>query len=233
MKAAAVCATVFLMAAPSSLFCDDDFSRIFNVYQGDLLVLCETVNAGATSTLKGPVRNPNMYEPNNVMDGDPKTMWVEGAEGPGIGEELIFDIPAHDYSSALLRGATSIKVLNGCTLSQKLFNENNRVKEFSVTLFVGVSVGVDDQYCDQYSLKEYKRFDLKLADTMEFQKFALGVDFDDSKSFWRAARDELRAKGVAVDEFEYGRYVFASLKIKSVYKGAKYDDTCISEISFE
>jgi hypothetical protein len=233
MKAAAVCVTVFLMLVPSSLFCDDDFSRLFDVYQGDLLVLCEMVNAGATSTLKGPVRNPNMYEPNNVMDGDPKTMWVEGAEGPGIGEELVFDIPAYDYSSALPRGATSIKVLNGCAISQKLFNENNRVKELSVTLFVGVSVGVDDQYCDQYSLKEYKRFDLRLADTMELQKFALGIDFDDSKSFWRAARDALRAQGVAVDEFEYGRYVFASLKIESVYKGSKYDDTCISEIGFE
>jgi hypothetical protein len=160
-------------------------------------------------------------------------MWVEGAQGAGIGEELIFDVPATGYSSALPRGATYIKILNGCAISRKLFQENNRVREFAVTLFVGVSVGTNEQYCEQYALKEYKRFDLPLADAMEFQKSSLEIDFDDSKSFWRRTKDEFRSKGMPVDESEYGRYVFASLKIKDVYKGSKYDDTCISEISFE
>ena len=55
---------------------------------------------------------------------------------------------------------------------------------------------------------------------------------------WSAGADWLlkqpKARGLAVDlGLEYGRYVFASLKIKSVYKGTKYDDTCISEITFE
>jgi hypothetical protein len=161
-------------------------------------------------------------------------MWVEGEPGPGIGAELVFDIPAIGYSSALPRGATFIKIMNGCAISPKLFQENNRVREFEVTLSVGVDVGVDDEYRAMYALKEYRRFDLPLADTMDVQKFKLDVDFDDSKVFWRKTRDEFKARGLAVDMgLEYGRYVFASLKIKSVYKGSKYDDTCVSEISFE
>ena len=232
MKIFAIGALVCLGLAP--VFGGDDFSRSFDVRRDGRLLLGEEVNVGASSTLKGPARNPSLYQPNNLMDGDPKTVWAEGEAGPGLGAELVFDIPALGYSSALPRGATYIKIMNGCAISPKLYRENNRVKELAVTLYVGVDLGTDDEYRTEYALKEYKRFELALADSMEFQKFELGVDFDDSKAFWRQARAEFKAQGLAIDlGFEYGRYVFASLAIKSVYKGTKYDDTCLSEIAFE
>lgn len=229
MKRITIAIIFFIIMIQGNILTDNDFSKIFNVYKENAIEVCEGFKAGATSTLQGTKKNLNMYEPANVFDGNPKTIWSEGAAGPGIGEEIIFDIP----SDPMPKGPQYILILNGNAYSKQLYLENNRIKELTVILYVGIDSGVYENYCTKYIRKEYKRFDCKLDDKMEFQKIKLNVDYNDSKAFWKKTRDEMLAKGDKVSTGEYGQYLFCALKIKSVYKGSKYDDTCISEISFE
>jgi hypothetical protein len=205
----------------------------YNLIKGDIITICEEIKAGATSTLAGSAKEPDRFEPNKLFDGDIKTAWAEGSAGPGIDVQIIFDIPTPGYSTALKNGAKQINIVNGFASTKDLFSANNRVKEFVLALYVAVDIGEDENYCSRYALNLYDTKTFQLKDTMDKQSLKLDLDFANLKDFWRRSRDTYRSKGNSVFEGEYGRYVFGVLIIKSVYKGSKYDDTCISEISFE
>jgi hypothetical protein len=205
----------------------------YNLIKGEIITICDHENAGATSTLTGDTKDPDRYEPNKLFDGDIKTAWAEGSAGPGIGVQIVFDVPTSGYSAALKNGAKQMNIINGLASSKDLYLANNRVKEFVLALYVAVDIGEDENYCSRYALNLYDTKTFQLKDTMDKQSVKLDIDFANSKDFWRRSRDTYRSKGNSVFEGEYGRYLFAVLTIKSVYKGSKYDDTCISEISFE
>ncbi|MDY7232845.1 NADase-type glycan-binding domain-containing protein [Hyalangium rubrum] len=86
--------------------------------------------ATASSFLKS---NWNKYEenyhPSYVLDDDPKTAWVEGAEGDGIGESLT--IPVSDLKSAR---AIRLVLFNGYQKSQGLLTANAAPKQLTVTV---------------------------------------------------------------------------------------------------
>jgi hypothetical protein len=86
--------------------------------------------ASASSFLKS---NWNKYEenyhPSYVLDDDPKTAWVEGAEGDGIGESLT--IPVSDLRSAR---AIRLVIFNGYQKSAKLLSANAAPKQLTVTV---------------------------------------------------------------------------------------------------
>lgn len=122
----------------------------------------------------------------HLIDGSAKS-WVEGVEGPGIGETItfIFDEPVK---------LSCIYIKNGIGDS-RLHKANNRVKDMELES----SVIFSSQY-------EKKKFIIKLEDKQDMARIDLPEPV--------ACRDIL-------------------LTIKSVYKGSKFDDTCISEISFK
>ena len=85
-------------------------------YSGNYLI---AQNASSTLSSNG---NYN-YDVNNMTDGDPRTAWVEGKSGYGIGEsfECIFEADNGN-----------ITILNGLQKSVKLWKYNSRVKTFKV-----------------------------------------------------------------------------------------------------
>ena len=85
-------------------------------YLGNQLI---AQNASSTLSSNG---NYN-YDVNNMTDGDPRTAWVEGKSGYGIGEsfECIFEA---DHGN--------ITILNGLQKSVNLWKYNSRVKTFKV-----------------------------------------------------------------------------------------------------
>jgi hypothetical protein len=86
--------------------------------------------ATASSFLKS---NWNKYEenyhPSYILDDDPKTAWVEGAEGEGVGEAL--RIPVSNLASAR---AVRLVVFNGYQKTQGLLSANAAPKQLTVTV---------------------------------------------------------------------------------------------------
>ena len=76
----------------------------------------------ASSFLKSNYKNIN-YLPKNAHDLSYETAWVEGVEGYGISESLIYHFPPHNPR------ITQIKIVNGYVKSEKAWRENSRVKQ--------------------------------------------------------------------------------------------------------
>jgi hypothetical protein len=72
----------------------------------------------------------NNYSPYYVIDDNPNTAWVEGADGDGIGESLILD-----FSYGVKTDSLAVYIRNGFQKSNDLFLKNNRVKELDIKLF--------------------------------------------------------------------------------------------------
>lgn len=89
--------------------------------------------------------------PSNANDFNLHTAWVEGAEGQGIGEylDIVFDKQSIPFDE--------IHIINGYAKSQKVWEENSRVKELKV-YYNDVPVAI-----------------LKLKDTRDEQLFKVGM----------------------------------------------------------
>ncbi|MBM7117444.1 NADase-type glycan-binding domain-containing protein [Archangium primigenium] len=89
-----------------------------------------SAEASATSFLRN---NWNTYQenyhPSYVLDDDPKTAWVEGAEGDGVGESLT--IPLSSLASAR---AVRLVIFNGYQKSPALLAANAAPKQLTVTV---------------------------------------------------------------------------------------------------
>lgn len=87
-------------------------------------------HAESTSFLKS---NWNKYEenyhPNYVLDGDPKTAWVEGKDGDGVGESIT--IPVSTVSSAR---SVRVDVWNGYQKSKNLLEANGAPAKVTVVV---------------------------------------------------------------------------------------------------
>lgn len=142
--------------------------------------------ATATSFLKG---NWNKYEenyhPNYVLDDDPKTAWVEGVEGDGVGESLT--IPLSTLWSAR---AVRLVIFNGYQKSAALLGANAAPKQLTVTVHGPGGV-------------ETARQQLSLERKMGPQSFDIPVS---------------------------GGLTDVVLTLDSVHPGAKYGDTCLSDV---
>ena len=142
--------------------------------------------ATATSFLKS---NWNKYEenyhPSYVLDDDPKTAWVEGADGEGVGESL--SIPVSNLASAR---AVRLVVFNGYQKTQGLLSANAAPKQLTVTVL-------------DPGKGESARQQLTLERKMGPQSF------------------EIPVKGPVAE---------VVLTVDSVHPGAKYKDTCISDV---
>ncbi len=174
------------------------------------------------------------YGPEKALDGDPATAWVEGVPGPGIGESYVIGL-AH-YPEAL-------GFINGYAKNRDLFEKNYRVQELRVQVFAGLSVNgfatEIAQFFDARPISEPQT--IKLADIMEAQRIEL--PFQHSRILARMDKfrnsEEVRSwdfpqaaemgldgsEGMAISL----RYLIR-LEIGEVYRGWKWEDTCIAEL---
>jgi hypothetical protein len=101
------------------------------------------------------------YHPNYIMDGDPTTAWVEGADENGLGEWVrVRTSPISESTSLRLR------IHNGYHKSEKLFKQNARAKEVQIK-----------------SLASGKTQTFPLEDNMEWQEINLALDKEKFEGF--------------------------------------------------
>ncbi len=116
----------------------------------------------ATSALQDS-KTPGRYSADKAFDGDPKTSWVEGVNGDGIGERIAFK---------LTPSAKSISVIPGYG-DEKYFSVNNRVKSAKLSVY---AIGIDPyENATGYSSRKLSEQELSFEDAMLFQKTPLKV----------------------------------------------------------
>lgn len=80
-----------------------------------------------------PPQSGNTYGPQNLADWNPATAWVEGVNGTGDGQKILFELPGDADVSSLV-------ITNGYTKSAKAFANNGHVG----ALRISTSRGADE-----------------------------------------------------------------------------------------
>ena len=145
------------------------------------------------------------YSSGKALDGNPKTAWVEGVKGHGIGEIiLLVDVDLK----------RKMKIWSGYGKSERLHKENSRPKKLRVAVIQYQSKGGSQIGIGIYGLKIISENIVELEDINGFQDLPI-------KEF-----------SVEEDDSKYVRTLLG-LQILEVYKGTKYQDTAISEVQSE
>ncbi|MDD2278287.1 MAG: hypothetical protein PHD06_04290 [Bacteroidales bacterium] len=158
----------------------------------------------------------------NLTDGDIKTAWVEGEPDDGVGQSVYISIP---------NNCRTINIFNGYTKSKTLFAQNNRVKRLKLRCYLAINPeGYVTEIADAFLLAPYPQdFYLDLKDMDSLQTFAFPIFPEEIDIFKSQAKKEYLEN---YTEPIIQMAVIIQLEIKSVYKGTKYNDTCISEVFF-
>ena len=142
------------------------------------------------------------YSKSNIFDGKIDTAWVEGTKGDGIGEWVNIQIDATlESPSTTPFSVRKIGIIPGYSKSQKTWNENNRVKSALLVIYTPSAFPKENEWV-VYRLK-FEDIDKLQIFKFPIEKIAANLD-PMTSTVW--------------------------FKIEDVYKGTKYQDTCISEI---
>ena len=152
-----------------------------------------------------------MYAAGSCTDGKTDTAWCEGVEGDGIGEVVIAKVDIEK----------PVKIWAGFGRSQSIWEKNNRPKDIEVYILKGENLGenVNDK---NYRLTAVAKKRLTLSDMNGWQP----LDLSGYEGFRYG-----RAFGKEEYDFNSDDESFIAIKILSVYRGTKYRDTLITEIS--
>ena len=142
------------------------------------------------------------YDVTNIIDKKLETAWVEGVKGPGKGEWVKLKLDAEKIShSSTPFSISEIGIIPGYAKSRTTWYENNRVKKMLVVIYTPASATQEN---------EWVALRLFLKDDNKLQLFQVPIDY------------------IAYNFDPMTKTVW--FKIEDVYRGTKYDDTCISEI---
>jgi len=183
-----------------------------------------------------PFEGIGNYGTHNLLDKNPSTAWVEGVEGDGIGETVTIEAGETLKEAIIFR--------NGYQKSQGTFEGNSRVKRMRVTLYIGFMIpgDVTELYAYFSVIPFAEPVEIALEDRWGIQQVAMPFDrkaaaeFKEKQHavFLREAAttiEEMLANSEGFDAEPKFRY-FLKCEILEVYKGSKYEDTCISDIWF-
>ena len=95
------------------------------------------IRLSATSSLRDGIYS---YAPDNAHDAKKDTVWVEGADGHGIGERIVFTFDLSDserYPESYLDdypelGIDRVSIINGFARDKELWKANGRAKALKV-----------------------------------------------------------------------------------------------------
>ena len=174
---------------------------------------------------------PRRYAPENLLDGKASTSWAIGNGGPGT--VIYLGLP---------RDARRMRVVNGYASSADLFAKNNRPRRIKVELCAGFSF--PGRVTELGWVFDIDRTGgpriLTLGDTMSAQALDLGIDWDRADDIFRESRARFDARLPEAGDYEREAYAkglvlerLLRIEILDVHKGSKWNDTCISELSFE
>jgi len=194
---------------------ENDMRKIFDsiVYTNEPAASSELVEKGLPK---------DFYGAKKAFDGKVETAWVEGVEGDGIGEYIIFNlnfasIPGYDeFEDKNKYIEVELTIVNGVAKNKKLYEMNNRVKKAILEVY---EAEVAIRQIDPWVLSEQEpilntTFVLNLKDDMKPKKFLL----------------RFRPKQKPIYGLSSSFLCIGKLIIKEVYPGTKYKDTGISEI---
>jgi hypothetical protein len=154
------------------------------------------------------------YGPPSLLDGDVRTAWSEGAAGPGVGEIVVVPLPA---------GKLEIRAGHG--KSPELYQQNARPRRIEV-LLLGQGLEMRGaQYDEWYGIPVLGRHELELGDVDGWQPLPL-PPAGRPPAGWAPSGGPHDDKPVP----EQQKPTYLAIRILSVYPGAKYEDTCISEV---
>ncbi|MDR2148552.1 MAG: hypothetical protein LBE91_19100 [Tannerella sp.] len=157
----------------------------------------------ASSYLKSN-RSTINYLPQNAHNETYKTAWVEGVEGYGIGEYITYHFSWNNPR------ITTIHIANGYVKSEQAYRENSRVKKLKM-------------YINDKPIAILNLEDRRVVQFFGFEPIGMGKmglsDNEHQNQDWT----ELEKLPDWTIKFE----------IIEVYPGDKYDDTAITEISFD
>ena len=186
----------------------------------------------ASSTYKS---QDDKYEVDNLDNLVYDTCWVEGAEGDGIGETI--DISTFDSSekvewgngfNGINRDYTSVDdvkdyLLNDYNYSSSTFGDLYPITEENISDY--------HNYIDQIAIiNGYAKDDTLWKNNNRVKK--LKVTIDDSLEFFMELED---TKDLQIFDINYENEIITKpvnlkFEIVEVYKGDKYDDTCLSSL---
>ncbi|MBN1638402.1 MAG: hypothetical protein JW866_05520 [Ignavibacteriales bacterium] len=166
------------------------------------------------------------YGVHNLFDNDLTKCWAEGVAGSGIGEYFIFGIE---------EGITKLRIANGYHKSKQLYENNNRVKRFKATIYVGIEnyFKMTELYCFYNCVKYENEFTINLADEMKIHEIMLPIDWDDLIAFREEVIEDYMGDYSDPDRGELTVWFLLKLEIDDIYKGKKHDDTCVSDVWVE
>ncbi len=168
---------------------------------------------------------PGKYGAQNLFDGSPETCWAEGKTGSGIGQNILV---------ALQEIPDKIKVVNGYGKSPALFQKNNRINEMALVCYGAFTIEghATELATDFEALQLPIEKTVKLADSLEKQEIIFPFHREELQNFLNKAEFEFFQRHKSLVSEKVQRFLVVSCKIKSVYRGSKWNDTCLSELSF-
>ena len=159
---------------------------VYGRYRKDSIKVSSVETSSELAASKGKT-----YSGKNLIDGDFKTVWCEGAKGDGAGETITLKLDKKQLVSG-------IQICNGYTASYDLYNSNGVLTDVSIDFGNGKKV---DDKINGYA---------NAGDTAEqLSEYNLNV--------------------VELDEPVETDTI--TIKITGAKSGAKYDDTCVSEVT--
>jgi len=161
---------------------------------------------------------PSILPVENLTDGNPRTAWA-GKTGDDI---WLF-----------INGTTSsVSVVNGYNKTPALFKANNRVKSLAVSVWAAAHfAGSVSEISRMFNVARLTPDHvLTLKDSGAEQSFSLPFNWEDIRTSNTKELAALVKRGDFKDrELIYSYFVLRAEPL-TVYRGTKYDDTCISEL---
>ena len=157
----------------------------------------------------------------------PTTAWVEGVAGDGIGEWVIVPIkPRNDdveerLANRKIRYPLTVRlfVCNGYQKSVDLYQKNNRVKDAKISIYAAaMSFGQDDAFL-LWNPEVVHEETITLNDDIVVNP----ICFNTTSAYFTFELPEKYRNEMCE--------LYLRLEIRSVYKGTKYSDTCICDMS--
>jgi len=154
----------------------------------------------------------------NLTDGNPRTAWAGKT-----GDEVWLFINGN---------TSSVSIVNGYNKSPALFKANNRVKSLAVSVWAAAHfAGSVSEISRMFNVARLTPDQvLPLKDLGAEQSFPLPFNWEDIRKANAEALAALAKRGDFKDrELVYSYFVLRAEPL-AVYRGSRYDDTCISEL---
>ncbi len=153
----------------------------------------------------------------NISDRNSSTAWVEGEAGSGLGEVVVIDF------NPQAKNSLPFWIWAGYGKSQSLFLENNRPKKIKIYLLGTFCHDCTPRVCMQGQFSVVGSVEKELKELNGFQEIPIPKV--------KIEYDSAACKGPGGHDYDPEHYIYKiAIQILSVYKGTKYDDTCITEI---